>query len=784
MQKSFKFTRENKKWNAKWIWADVRGPESNAYYYFRKVFKLPPEGKGYSLCVAADTRYQLFVNGNFVGRGAPQSQPFNQYYDTYDVSDFLGEGRNCVALIVNHVGNMADTRGGLLLEIVDGESHVVACSDDSWRVIRASAWDQETYAVGCNKATPYQEYFDARSVPEGWKKAEFDAGAWQQAAIIGGRTSDRPPCAGPWSLLVARDIPFMTNTPVSPERVECVEESLDLENRSRKDLAPGLSMVGKNIQHSVCDGADNLCSETGSTVVRCSLDHLDLDFDGVYAPAMVLDFGRIITARTRIHLKGLAGGMIDIGYAERLIDGNFNIAMECEFADRYVMKDGDQVFESFTWKSFRYLKLRFRSCYEPVTLHRVHGMMTTYPYEERGGFSSSDDVLNSVFDISRATIRLCSNEFIMDTPWREQAQWLGDVAQVSLPAIHSCFGDTVLPRKFLLQAGRNQHPTGMISNISNAVGKNWLGSIPDYSLLWIRGLLLQYLYTGDEELLFRLYPQALRILDAHLDYLNADFLIEDMPYWVFIDWADVDKRGICAAYNAVFYEALRCLNALAGYRSDSYSAAIIEEIRRGLKANYHEALFDEKRECYADARIDGAFSEKVSEHSNMAPVWAGLCDADVSRKIISQVFESEKSRQFTEAQPFFMSVVLSALDRSGRFDLALDLIRTRWGKRMVNKGATSVFEEWYRNGSWRGGFFRGFMRSCSHAWSACPADFLIRNMLGLKILEPGCRQLLLNPREVDFDYHVVFPTPLGDLTAEWVDGELAVSSPDSIRIRD
>jgi alpha-L-rhamnosidase len=773
----------NRKWTAKWIWSDAQGHESNVYYYFRKTFDLDGDTEGHRIFITADTRYQLFINGSFVGRGSPQSQPYFQYYDEYDLSDCLLSGRNCIAVIVNHVGNMDDTRGGLLLEVTDSQAASIVVTDDTWPVVRAEAWEQNTYAYFGNRATPYQEFFDARKEPEGWRDLGFDDSDWPLGTVIGER-SDRPPAAGPWSKLLARDIPFMTSDPVLPKRVEGLEESLDLDNRSRRnDLAPGLSMVGTPIRYTRFDQVENLCTAKGTTKVQCSLNHLDLDFDGIYAPAVILDFGHVITARSRICLKGTAGGMVDIGYAERLIDGHFNIAMECEFADRYTMKDGEQVFESFTWKSFRYLKLRFRSCFEALDLHSVHAVVSTYPYQELGEFSSDDATLNAVFDISRATIRLCSNEFLMDTPWREQAQWLGDAALVTVPAIHSCFGETALTRKFIMQAGQNQHPTGMISNISNTVNKNWLDSIPDFSLWWIKGLLSQFLYTGEEELLNRLYPQALRILDAHLDYLNKDTLIEDMPFWVFIDWADVERRGICSAYNAIFYDALQSLFKLAIYRGDTYTSKLTRELRNGMKASFHKTLFDKKRGCYTDACIDGEISESISEHGNMTPVWAGLCDADITRQVISKVFESDGSLKFTEAQPFYMAVILSALDGAERFDLALDLIRQRWGKRMLDQGATSAFEEWYQNGSWRDGTFRGFLRTHSHAWSACPADFLIRHFLGLKILEPGCQKLRLAPRKTTFDYNIAFPTPQGPVTATCTNGELKVTSPDSIEIQ-
>lgn len=771
-----------RKWAGKWIWQAGAGNEKNVYYYFRKVLDSDQSAKADKLCITADTRYQLFINGRFVGRGTPQSQPYLQYYDVHDISDALASGRNCIAVIVNYIGNIPSTRGGLLAEITDSKGGPVAATDSSWKTLRSRAWQQDTYYYGPNKATPYQEFFDARAVPENWTDVDFDDRFWQTPEIIQSGISDRPPCAAPWIKIIERDIPRMTADPVLAHRIECVEESLDLENRpSSNNLAPILSQAGKPIEYSRVDNPENLCKSDGITIVQNSLNHLDLDFDGIYAPAIVLDFGRVITARVRLELTGPAGGMVDIGYAERLINGYFNNNIEGSFADRCIMKEGGQTFESFTWKSFRYLKLRFRNCYEPVTLKSVQGIITTYPYEEQGGFSSGDTTLNKVFDISKATVRLCSNEFLMDTPWREQAQWLGDIALVTVPAIYSCFGDTRITRKFFLQSGHNLQPTGLLSNVSNITNPGWQNQIPDYSLWWLQGLREHYLYTGDADLLHYLYPAVLRILQAHLERINPDGLLEDMPHWIFIDWADTDRRGICTAYNAIFYNALKSVKTLAGVKNDTHTLNVVDQAMAGIERSFHKTLFDPKRSCYPDAKADGVFSDKLSEHANMAPVYAGLCDSRTEAKVIHEVFESDSGKRFTEAQPFFMTVVLTALDRAGRMDLALDLIHRRWGKRMVERGVTSVYEEWYNNGSWRSGEFKGFMRTHSHAWSACPADFLIRRLPGVEILEPGCKKIRLTPRTTDFDYDITWPTPLGPVRVQCSDGNVNTSVPDGVQ---
>ncbi len=776
------FPRHTRTWNAKWIWGNFPGHEKNVYCYFRKTFDLKTALNDAVLFIAADTRYQLFINGTWVGRGAPQSQPFYQYFDKRDVSDLLKKGENTVSVIVNYVGNLPDTQAGLLCEIVsDGDT--LLTTDGSWKSQRAYAWEQNTHCFGSNKTTPYQEFFDARKAPAGWTETGFDDSAWDNASVINpgrGMTS----MVGPWARLVERDIPFMKEEPVLPKTVAGIEETLYLCNRpSRNDLAPTLSQVGTELKYTKVENADNFCTEDGETVIQCSTEHLkSFDFDGLYTPNILLDFGKIVTARSRITLKGVDGGIAEIGYAERLIDGRFNIAIEGAFADRYTMKDGEHRFESFTWKSFRYLRIRFRDCFEPVTVRKLEAVISTYPYEDKGGFESNDECLNKIYDISQYTARLCSNEFLMDTPWREQAQWLGDIALATVPAILSSFGDPRLTRKFFMQAGQNQHQTGMVSNVSNIVNHGWRGSIPDYSLWWIWGLHLQYMHTGDEELLHRLYPQALRVFDGHLDFLNDEGLIEDMPYWVFIDWAHTDRRGVCTAYNAVFYMALEKLKAMAEIRGDQYAVKSVEGVMRKIKENFHRVCYDPDRNCYADAVIHGEFSDLVSEHGNMAAVAAGLCDEKTAQQVITTVFDEDNDLKFTEAQPFFFTVVQHALRQSDRFDLALKLTKDRYGKRMVDKGYHSVLEEWYENGSWRDGDFSGFIRTHSHAWSACPADFLIRGLMGLEILEAGCTEVKVTPQKTDFDYKAVYPAPQGPIVVENKKGTISVSVPDGVTL--
>jgi hypothetical protein len=273
----------------------------------------------------------------------------------------------------------------------------------------------------------------------------------------------------------------------------------------------------------------------------------------------------------------------------------------------------------------------------------------------------------------------------------------------------------------------------------------------------------------------------MKVIQAFMGHIDENGLINDMPYWTLIDWAHLDRQGEMASLNAIFYGCLEKVQKMAELKNDNYTWEQLKEVRKGIRSNFTERFFDSKKGCLVDANIDGELSDMVSEHSNASAILWGLCDKEIVDEIVSNFYEKENI-SYTETQPYYTTVVLQALDSIERFDLALKIIRDRWGKRMVDRGASSVFEEWYINGSWRSGEFKGFLRTQSHAWSAHPAEFLNKNLIGLEILKPGCKQISVNPKDVDFDYNVVYPTPLGNIEVINEGNQIKINSADKITI--
>jgi len=765
-------------WKGKWIWGENKSIK-NSYYYFRKELEIS-DNKDLKILITADTRYKLYVNGQYVGYGPIQSQPFCTYYDTWDISNYLHQGINVIGIIGYYSGHLKQTRGGVLAEVVNSMDEVVLATDKTWKTMRSTAWEEDAFSLWINRYAPSQEFFDAEKEPEGWAKINYTDDTWHNAVVIKGNYSDIPPAVAPWSLIRKRPIPFMTDISVNIKDIVSVGECLNIENRFRQnDLSISLSQGSTPTKLTQVKDMKNLISNKGYATVKSVLDGT---YGGIYNPTFIVDFGRVITAFFEMELEGNGGESVEIGYAERLVDGNFNNALECQFADKYTFKKGRQIFRSFNWRGYRYVKLIFKNCTRDVKIHNIKGIVSTYPFNEVGNFESSEEKLNKVFDICRYTLRLCSNESILDTPWREQSQWVGDASAVTIGGIYACFGDTKLPGKYIQQSAGNQYQTGFMSNMTNIVDYEYQSSMIDYNLWWIICIWNQYMYTGDESWINNHYPVVSKMIMSFFNYVDEYGMLNHIPYMIFIDWANHDRKGENTAVNALFYGTLMKVHAMAALKNDQHMIQETKSYMKLLKSNFVNRFFNKEIGCFVEGNYENIQSDEISETANMLSIYFDLCESETSDEIVNKLIVKKSFKKMINAEPFMSLYTLKALHKIGKTELAIEVIIDRWYKRMVEMGANSTWEEWSQNGSYRNGEFSGFFRSHSHSWSAGPAEFLIKYLGGIEIIKPGCKKVSINPAKVSFDYHIKYPIVQGVISIEKKGNDIIFDVPKGIEV--
>jgi alpha-L-rhamnosidase len=205
-------------WEAKWI--TIKGHETSQNFWFcaRKEFIVDESIAQAKLHITADSRYVVWVNGQRLGQGPIRSWHFAYHYDTYDISDLLYVGENVISVLVTHYGvgtfQYIPAPTGLLVQAditnADGDTQSVG-TDYSWKVNEHPSYDRRTPRIACQQG--WAEHFDARVEPLGWEDICFDDSDWEDAVEIG-----EVGCK-PWTNLVPRPIPFLTEEPMSPVSV-------------------------------------------------------------------------------------------------------------------------------------------------------------------------------------------------------------------------------------------------------------------------------------------------------------------------------------------------------------------------------------------------------------------------------------------------------------------------------------------------------------------------------------------------------------------------------------
>ena len=157
----------------------------NCHILFRKAFDLKSKPENAKVFVSADDYYKLYLNGRFVCQG-PAPAYHNCYnYNEVDISDYLVEGENTLAVhtyyqgLINRVWQSGDSRQGLILDL-EADGKVILCSDENFLTHRHTAYS----ALGTvGYQTQFMERYDSGAKECGFYQVGFDDSDWDHACL-------------------------------------------------------------------------------------------------------------------------------------------------------------------------------------------------------------------------------------------------------------------------------------------------------------------------------------------------------------------------------------------------------------------------------------------------------------------------------------------------------------------------------------------------------------------------------------------------------------------------
>ncbi len=152
---------------------------------FRRKFICNGVSDNAVIYISADDCYKLYINGQFVAQGPSPSYHFRYNYNVIDVSCYLKNGDNTIAVhtlyqgLINRVWQSGDNRHGMILDLeVDGET--ILCSDESFKTIPHSAYVETGI---CGYDTQFLECYNSGAEQVGFEQSDYDDSSWNAAKI-------------------------------------------------------------------------------------------------------------------------------------------------------------------------------------------------------------------------------------------------------------------------------------------------------------------------------------------------------------------------------------------------------------------------------------------------------------------------------------------------------------------------------------------------------------------------------------------------------------------------
>ncbi len=692
---------------ANWIWDSGEDNPINCYLIVRKTFELkqvPSETKAF---ISAYAYADVYINGKLIDRCPMNCDPEFQVYEQYDLSGYLHPGQNTIAALVYNFGvgthHRINGRGGLFFQ---GK---LTFPDHKMQQINSD----KTWKVSRAEAWDTQTELRAPGANLIGFVEKYDAlkmpEGWKESPFDDSKwqsaqTLGIPPFA-PWNNIVE-----VKREPLFREKVYPVKHWF-----------------------------------SGNKIVY--------------------DFGKEVTANPVIELFAKANGAsFEMGTSERVLpDSTIMYKERVSYTDYYSGKKGFQTWSPLTWRGFRYLSVTVS---DSIIFKSVSAINRHYKFASEGSFECSDPLLNQIFDTGVFTLKLCAQDTYMDTPWREQTQYIAGDSRFLQKYSWYPFG---LSSEFLIHynilsgawsqrwspegAIRSRYPTDYL------LGPNTSVYLFDYELEYIIMLGEYYEYFGNSDLLKQVYPNMKKLMDYFEKYIGKEHgLLYKVPGWIVLDHPDsdppLDQKDEITGLNCLYYGALKQAASIAQTLIiDPHQASIWNKQASILKSNIRKWLWSPEKNLFPDSYG----SEKFSQQTQVYAMLYGLIEPNDKDIVIEKVAAMNRSSE----QSFSYYLLYSMFDAKPQW--SLDFIRKYWGAQMklplFNGG---WFEAWEKEkpGS-------DFVTT-SHAWCSGPTALLPQKVLGVEPVSAGWKTFSVKPNPCDLKWAKgIVPTPLGPIIVDW-----------------
>lgn len=389
------------------------------------------------------------------------------------------------------------------------------------------------------------------------------------------------------------------------------------------------------------------------------------------------------------------------------------------------------------------------------------------PSAARASFRSSDPALAKIFDAARRSYVANAVDCLTDCPIRERAGWLGDTfftGRASKWLTGSTENERLFFENFLLpdDFGAPEPFRGLVPAVwpVDLMTKDCF--IPNWNF-WLVLELEEFVQRGGDLVVVAAFrPKLMDVLTWFDRYVNADGLLEKLPGWVFVEWSQANKlvQDVNYPTNMMFAQMLDALARLYGRPDLAARAARVRETVRRQSLTADGWFCDNAvRQADGTLKLSGECTETCQYYAFFTGVADKTRDAALWRRLVEdfgpdRVEKGRWKRIWPSNFIFGTCLRLELLSRDGRGAQIYREVRDYFLKMAETTGTL-----WEHDDT---------RASCCHGFASIAVEYLNRDVLGFKGLDPATGQPVVRP-------------PNG-LDVDWCEATVPVSATEAVTV--
>ena len=473
-----------------------------------------------------------------------------------------------------------------------------------------------------------------------------------------------------------------------------------------------------------------------------------LKSDSLNTPSVILDFGKEIHGGIQIVTGATSTSQpvkIRVRFGESVSETMSDVGEKGSTNDHAIR---DIILEmpwlgnlEFGNTGFRFVRIDLVDKNTELQLKEVRAKFIYQDIPYLGSFKCNDELLNEIWMTGAYTVHLNLQHYLWDGIKRDRIVWIGDI-HPEVSTVNAVFGyNASVPRS--LDLARDNTPL-----------PEWMNGISSYSLWWIITHYDWYMNNGNLDYLKEQKYYLIPLIQQLISSIDENGK-EQLGGWRFLDWPSSENpEAIQAGLQALMIWALtsgkELCTALKEYTLASQCEDALSKLRKYIPHTTNS------KQAAALLTISGLISPEEGD------------------KIVTK-------NDVENFSTFYGYYMLQSLAKTGNYDAAIESIRKYWGG-MLSVGATTFWEDfdinWLENASrideiplagkkdihadYGNYCYKGLRHSLCHGWASGPTAWLSEHVLGIKILEPGCKKVSIEPNLGNLEFaEGTYPTPLG-----------------------